>query len=85
MWHETRIILCSTSEQGDFYHWSRNNARIVPTSAGFEIDKQGLLICNEHGMADQEGVFAAGDVVHGPAAVVKAMDEGRRIAIEIRA
>lgn len=63
----------------------RPYARIVTTSEGFEIDKQGLLICNDHGMTTREGVFAAGDVVHGPATVVKAMGEGRRIAIEIHA
>lgn len=60
-------------------------ARIVTTSEGFEVDKQGLLICNDHGMTTREGVFAAGDVVHGPATVVKAMGEGRRIAIEMHA
>ncbi|CDX03551.1 glutamate synthase (NADPH/NADH) small chain [Desulfitobacterium sp. LBE] len=63
----------------------RPYARIVTTSQGFEINKQGLLICNEHGMTTREGVFAAGDVVHGPATVVKAMGEGRRIAIEMHA
>nr|WP_242954679.1 NAD(P)-dependent oxidoreductase [Desulfitobacterium chlororespirans] len=63
----------------------RPYARIVTTSQGFEINKQGLLICNDHGMTTREGVFAAGDVVHGPATVVKAMGEGRRIAIEMHA
>lgn len=60
-------------------------ARIVSTSEGFEVDKGGLLISDEHGMTTREGVFAAGDVVHGPATVVMAMGEGRRIAIEIHA
>ena len=60
-------------------------ARIVSTSEGFEVDKHGLLISNDHGMTTREGVFAAGDVVHGPATVVKAMGEGRRIAIEMHA
>lgn len=63
----------------------RPYARIVTTSQGFEINKQGLLICNDHGMTTREGIFAAGDVVHGPATVVKAMGEGRRIAIEMHA
>ncbi|AFM02187.1 NADPH-dependent glutamate synthase beta chain-like oxidoreductase [Desulfitobacterium dehalogenans ATCC 51507] len=63
----------------------RPYARIVTTSQGFEINKQGLLICDEHGMTTRDGVFAAGDVVHGPATVVKAMGEGRRIAIEMHA
>nr|WP_242825485.1 NAD(P)-dependent oxidoreductase [Desulfitobacterium dichloroeliminans] len=63
----------------------RPYARIVTTSEGFQIDKQGLLLCNDHGMTTREGVFAAGDVVHGPATVVKAMGEGRRIAIEMHA
>ncbi|HVJ50122.1 NAD(P)-dependent oxidoreductase [Desulfitobacterium sp.] len=60
-------------------------ARIVSTSEGFQVDKGGLLLSDEHGMTTREGVFAAGDVVHGPATVVKAMGEGRRIAIEIHA
>jgi len=60
-------------------------ARIVSTSEGFAVDKHGLLVCNDQGMTTREGVFAAGDVVHGPATVVKAMGEGRRIAIEIHA
>lgn len=60
-------------------------ARIVSTSEGFKVDKGGLLLSDEHGMTTREGVFAAGDVVHGPATVVKAMGEGRRIAIEIHA
>ncbi|WP_425806255.1 NAD(P)-dependent oxidoreductase [Desulfitobacterium sp. Sab5] len=60
-------------------------ARIVSTSEGFKVDKDGLLLSDEHGMTTREGVFAAGDVVHGPATVVKAMGEGRRIAIEMHA
>jgi glutamate synthase (NADPH) small chain len=60
-------------------------ARIISTSEGFEVDKQGLLVSDHHGMSTREGVFAAGDVVHGPATVVKAMGEGRRIAIEMHA
>lgn len=60
-------------------------ARIVSTSEGFEVDKLGLLLSDDHGMTTREGVFAAGDVVHGPATVVMAMGEGRRIAIEIHA
>jgi glutamate synthase (NADPH/NADH) small chain len=60
-------------------------ARIVSTSEGFTVDQNGLLISDDHGMTTREGVFAAGDVVHGPATVVKAMGEGRRIAIEMHA
>ncbi len=60
-------------------------ARIVSTSDGFDVDKRGLLLSDDHGMTTREGVFAAGDVVHGPATVVKAMGEGRRIAIEMHA
>lgn len=60
-------------------------ARIVSTSDGFEVNKQGLLLCDDHGMTTRAGVFAAGDVVHGPATVVMAMGEGRRIAIEMHA
>lgn len=60
-------------------------ARIVSTSEGFKVDRNGLLISDDHGMTTREGVFAAGDVVHGPATVVRAMGEGRRIAIEMHA
>lgn len=63
----------------------RPYARIVSTTEGIEVDKNGLIISDDHGMTTREGVFAAGDVVHGPATVVKAMGEGRRVAIEIHA
>jgi glutamate synthase (NADPH) small chain len=42
-----------------------------------------VLLTDEHGMTTRQGVFAAGDVVHGPATVVKAMGEGRRVAVQI--
>ena len=57
--------------------------RIVSTSSGFEVGTNGVLITNAQGMTTREGVFAAGDVVHGPATVVQAMGEGRRVAREI--
>lgn len=59
--------------------------RIVSTSKGIEIGSNGVLITDGRGMTTREGVFAAGDVVHGPATVVKAMGEGRRVAREIHA
>jgi len=61
----------------------RPYTRIVSTSLGFKLGPNGMLVTEEKGMTTREGVFAAGDVVHGPATVVKAMGEGRRVAKEI--
>ncbi|MDA8442684.1 MAG: NAD(P)-dependent oxidoreductase [Peptococcaceae bacterium] len=60
-------------------------SRIVSTSQGFAVGSNGVLVTDEHGMTTRAGVFAAGDVVHGPATVVRAMGEGRRVARAIHA
>lgn len=49
---------------------------------GIETDHCGYLVVREHpyGMTSKRGVFACGDVVHGPATVVLAMREGKKVA-----
>jgi NADPH-dependent glutamate synthase beta chain and related oxidoreductases len=60
---------------------------IMETIHGIETDKSGCLITREHpyGMTGCKGVFACGDVVHGPATVVLAMKEGKKVAKSIAA
>lgn len=66
---------------------SRPANRIVSTTEGIEVDKDGYVINRErpYGMTTRRGVFAGGDVVHRPATVVLAMKEAKKIAEGIAA
>ena len=55
--------------------------KLVRTTVGLEASEQGLLLVDENGMTTKEGVFAAGDVVHGSKTVVQAV-AGAKIAAE---
>ena len=61
---------------------SRPANRIVSTTAGIDVDKDGYVIIKErpYGMTTLKGVFAGGDVVHRPATVVLAMKEAKKVA-----
>ncbi len=55
--------------------------KLVRTTVGLESSEKGLLIVDENGMTTKEGVFAAGDVVHGSKTVVHAVS-GAKLAAE---
>ncbi len=55
--------------------------KLIRTTVGLEGSEKGLLLVDENGMTTKEGVFAAGDVVHGSKTVVHAV-EGAKIAAE---
>lgn len=59
--------------------------RIVSTAKDIHVDDRGFVITRDrpYGMTTQAGVFAGGDVVHGPATVVLAMKEAKKIATGI--
>ena len=59
--------------------------RIVRTTTGVDTDKKGLVIVDENGMTTREGVFSAGDVVHGADTVVRAVRGGKIVAESIDA
>lgn len=56
--------------------------KIVSTTQGIEVDKNGYVLTNKHpyGMTTKKGVFAGGDVVHSPQTVVLAMREAKEVA-----
>ena len=60
----------------------RPASRIVTSTQGIEVDEMGYVITRERpfGMTTRAGVFACGDVVHGPATVVLAMKEAKKVA-----
>ena len=60
-------------------------ARIVSTTKGIQVDNRGFVITRErpYGMTTRAGVFSSGDVVHGPATVVLAMKESKKVAAGI--
>ena len=49
------------------------------------MDERGFVITRErpYGMTTRAGVFSSGDVVHGPATVVLAMKEAKKVAAGI--
>ncbi len=55
--------------------------KLVRTTVGLEASDKGLLLVDENGMTTKEGVFAAGDVVHGSKTVVHAV-QGAKLAAE---
>ena len=63
----------------------RPAARIVSTTKGIQVDDRGFVITRErpYGMTTRAGVFSSGDVVHGPATVVLAMKESKKVAAGI--
>ncbi|MGI9450782.1 MAG: FAD-dependent oxidoreductase [Geminicoccaceae bacterium] len=48
-----------------------------------ELDRWGSVAIGDGGMTSTEGIFAAGDFVHGPTTVIEAIGHGRRIAIDM--
>lgn len=54
--------------------------KLIRTTAGLEGNEKGLLIVDENCMTTREGVFAAGDVVHGAKTVVHAVEGAKRAA-----
>ncbi len=46
-----------------------------------ELDRWGSVMLGENGMTSQEGIYAAGDFVHGPTTVIEAIGHARKIAI----
>lgn len=54
--------------------------RLIRTTVGLEGSDKGLLIVDENEMTTREGVFAAGDVVHGSKTVVHAVEEAKKAA-----
>lgn len=60
-------------------------ARIISTTYGLQLDSRGYVITRErpYGMTTRAGVFSSGDNVHGPATVVLAMKESKRVAAGI--
>ncbi len=63
----------------------RPAARIVSTTKGIQVDSRGFVITRDrpYGMTTRAGVFSSGDVVHGPATVVLAMKESKKVAAGI--
>ncbi|MDD5676987.1 MAG: FAD-dependent oxidoreductase [Kiritimatiellae bacterium] len=63
----------------------RPAARIVSTTTGINVDSAGRVIIRElpFGITSRSGVFATGEVVHGPATVVLAMREAKKVAAGI--
>lgn len=60
-------------------------ARIVSTSKGIEVEPGGFVktVARPYGMTTRRGVFSGGDVVHGPATVVRAMKDAKKVALAI--
>lgn len=54
--------------------------KLILTTEGLRGSENGLLIVDENGMTTCEGVFAAGDVVHGAKTVVHAVAEAKKTA-----
>lgn len=54
--------------------------KLILTTEGLMGSEKGFLIVDENGMTTCEGVFAAGDVVHGAKTVVHAVEEAKKTA-----
>ena len=55
-------------------------SKLIQTTEGLEGTEKGLLKVDEDGRTTAEGVFAAGDVVHGGRTVVEAVAKAKRVA-----
>ena len=54
--------------------------KLVNTTHGLEATERGLLKVDENNMTTRQGVFAAGDVVHGSLTVVHAVNDAKNAA-----
>lgn len=54
--------------------------KLILTTEGLQASEEGLLLVDENFMTTHEGVFAAGDVVHGSKTVVCAVKEAKAAA-----
>lgn len=52
--------------------------KLILTTDGLQGSEKGLLVVDENFMTTREGVFAAGDVVHGSKTVVHAVEEAKK-------
>ncbi|KZL89065.1 glutamate synthase [NADPH] small chain [Clostridium magnum DSM 2767] len=50
---------------------------------GVQFDGRGNVITNENYMTTKEGIFAAGDMRRGQSLVVWALNDGRKVAMEV--
>ena len=57
--------------------------KLVNTTHGLNATEKGLLIVDENNGTTREGVFAAGDVVHGSLTVVHAVNDAKNAATEM--
>jgi len=62
----------------------QTDARCV-ADAGFEINRNATIKVDKHLGTTRAGVFAAGDVVSGPATVIEAVAQGNRAAAAVQA
>ncbi len=58
----------------------RPKDKLVNTTHGLQATERGLLAVDENNETTREGVFAAGDVVHGSLTVVHAVQEAKKAA-----
>lgn len=58
-------------------------SNIISTCKELQVNKRGLIICNEFGETTKEGVFAGGDVVSGPDTVVGAVNTCNKVVESI--
>ncbi|MDQ0203266.1 NAD(P)-dependent oxidoreductase [Pectinatus haikarae] len=60
----------------------RPASRIIGSTKGIEVDESGYVKTRDipYGMSMRSGVFSGGDVVNGPATVVKAMKDAKTVA-----
>jgi len=54
--------------------------KLVATTKGLKVAKDGLLVADEEGQTTHKGIFAAGDVVHGAKTVVAAVAVAKKVA-----
>lgn len=58
----------------------RPKDKLVNTTHSLKASERGLLIVDENNMTTREGIFAAGDVVHGSLTVVHAVEDAKNAA-----
>jgi len=55
------------------------------TELGVELDSQGNVKADHHGMTNLDGIFVAGDMAMGQSLIVRAIADGRKTAMGIKA
>ena len=69
--------------EADWFVAAIGQASDLPEGLGVETNRWNEIVAEQGQMTSTDGVFTGGDIHHGPASVIKAINAGRLAAVEM--